>query len=187
MAPRKYVHMLLIISELSIIACCILMFIFHESDEWEHKIWMGSKILTLKKVIEKNNYNSYPILGFLPNGTLIESKHNYEELLKHSGKECEKNYKKCGILDTLGNIMCIPNEEECPINEIIVDLESNTNLYSSNYNITFLENLTEGYVLYYRNTATDKEIITKMTLNNETPRYINSENFVFDKILIKII
>jgi len=77
--------------------------------------------------------------------------------------------------------MCIPNEEECPINEIIVDLESNTNLYSSNYNITFLENLTEGYVLYYRNTATDKEIITKITLNNETPTYINSENFVFDK------
>ena len=60
-----------------------------------HKIWMGSKILTLKKVIEKNNYNSYPILGFLPNGTIIESKYNYGELLKHSGKECEKNYKKC--------------------------------------------------------------------------------------------
>ena len=29
---------------------------------------------------------------------------NYEELLKHSGKECEINYKQCGIMDTLGNI-----------------------------------------------------------------------------------
>ena len=98
MAPRKYVHMLLIISELSIIACCILMFIFHESDEWEHKIWMGSKILTLKKVIEKNNYNSYPILGFLPNGTLIESKYNYEELLKHSVKNAKKIIKNAEFL-----------------------------------------------------------------------------------------
>ena len=182
MAPRKYVHMLLIISELCIIGCCIFMIILYKSDDlWKHKIWIGSKILTLKKLIEVNNYNSYPILGFLPNGTKIESKYNYEELLKHSGKECEINYKQCGIMDTLGNIMCIPDEEECPINEIIVDSESNTNLYSSNYNITSLENLTEGYVLYYRNTATDKEIITKMTLNNETPRYINSENFIFDE------
>ena len=122
MAPRKYVHMLLIISELCIIGCCIFMIILYKSDEpWKHKIWIGSKILTLKKLIEVNNYNSYPILGFHPNVTKIESKYNYEELLKHSGKECEINYKQCGIMDTLGNIMCIPDEEECPINEKIVD------------------------------------------------------------------
>ena len=50
MAPRKYVHMLLIISELCIIGCCIFMIILYKSDEpWKHKIWIGSKILTLKK------------------------------------------------------------------------------------------------------------------------------------------
>jgi hypothetical protein len=55
----------------------------HKGDNsWENKIWMGSKILTLKKLIEDNNKNSYPILGFFPNGTKIESKYNYEELLK---------------------------------------------------------------------------------------------------------
>ena len=70
MAPRKYVHMLLIISELCIIGCCIFMIILYKSDvPWKHKIWIGSKILTLKKLIEVNNYNSYPILGFHPNGT----------------------------------------------------------------------------------------------------------------------
>ena len=79
------------------------------------------KNINIKKLIEVNNYRSYPILGFHPNGTKIESKYNYEELLKHSGKECEINYKQCGIMDTLGNIMCIPDEEECPINEKIVD------------------------------------------------------------------
>ena len=46
--------------------------------------------------------------------------------------------------------MCIPEEEECPINEVIVDSVSNNNLYSSNYNVTTFENLTEGFVLYYR-------------------------------------
>jgi hypothetical protein len=75
----------------------------HKGDNsWENKIWMGSKILTLKKLIEDNNKNSYPILGFLPNGTKIESKYNYEELLKHSGKECEQNYKKVALLITWG-------------------------------------------------------------------------------------
>ena len=179
--------MLLIISELCLIACCLLMIVIYKkhngNDRWRHKIWMGSKILTLKKLIEDNNYNSYPILGFNSNGTKIDSKYNYEELLNHSGKECEQNYKKCGIIDNLGNIMCIPEEEECPINEMIVDSISNNNLYSSNYNVTTFENLTEGYALYYTNKATDKEIITKMTFNNETPRYINHDNFIFDEKL----
>ena len=42
MAPRKYVHMLLIISELCLIACCLLMIVIYKkhegNDRWRHKI-----------------------------------------------------------------------------------------------------------------------------------------------------
>ena len=48
-----------------------------------------------------------------------KSKYNYDYLLQHSGSSCEAKYKKCGILDTMGNIMCIPEADECPINDVI--------------------------------------------------------------------
>ena len=43
----------------------------------------------------------------------------YEFLITSSVKKCEPcpdNTKQCGILDTLGNIMCIDVNSECPIN-----------------------------------------------------------------------
>jgi hypothetical protein len=32
---------------------------------------------------------------------------------------CPENYKKCGILDTKGNILCLPKYANCPMNQII--------------------------------------------------------------------
>ena len=34
---------------------------------------------------------------------------------------CKDGFKKCKILDTYGNIMCLENNLSCPINEIIID------------------------------------------------------------------
>ena len=31
---------------------------------------------------------------------------------------CKQGYKRCGVLDTKDNILCIPNGESCPMNEI---------------------------------------------------------------------
>ena len=73
----------------------------------------------------------HPILSISSDGDLIKYNTNYESLLNHSNKNCEDNYKRCGILDTYGNIMCIPKEDECPIIEIIVDEETKHNDYLS--------------------------------------------------------
>ena len=56
-----------------------------------------------------------------------KSKETYKELLKTNkiispDKECDPGYKLCGIIDTLGNIFCVKNEEICPIN--INDIEN---------------------------------------------------------------
>ena len=181
-APRKYVHALLIISEAIIISCCLIMIIKYDRTGWKRKIWIGSKILTLNKEIKINNYELYPIIDISSNGNIREYNQNYESLLKHSGPNCEENYKKCGILDTYGNIMCIPSKDECPINDIIVDLNSKKDEYIvKGYKVGELENLLEEYSLYYTNTAIDKEIIVKIKYNYTIPRYINPDNFIFDQ------
>ena len=176
-APRKYVHMLLILSELIIIACCIIMMVFGYSKNWNKKIWMNSKIRTIKELMRINNNKSYPIFHINPNGSIEYYQENYASLLVHSGEKCEEHYKKCGILDSLGNIMCIPENEICPINDIKIDLAFNKSLYELNgYESTPFNNLQEGYALYYTNNATEKEIISKLFLSNETPLYINRNN-----------
>ena len=181
MKPRQIVHLLLIISEAIIIACCLFMIIKYNRKGWNRKIWMGSKILTMKNEMKTNNYYLYPLFRINRYGENEEYPQNYEYLLKHSGKECEKNYKKCGILDTYGNIMCIPNEDECPINDIIIDLSSKNKEYlSKGYKNVHLESLEDDYDLYYTNKEIDKEIVVKMVFSDEIPRYINEDNFIFD-------
>ena len=87
----------------------------------------------------------------------------------------------CGILDTYGNIMCLKNEESCPINEIIVDFIGKHNEYLANgYHSVNLSELPENYILYYTNKSTDKEIITNLILSEDNPRYISIQNFIFD-------
>ena len=179
-APRKYVHMLLILSELIIIGCCITMMVLGYSKNWNQKIWMNSKIRTIKELMRVNNNKSYPIFHINPNGSIEYYQENYASLLVHSGEKCEEHYKKCGILDSLENIMCIPENDTCPINELKVDLVSNNNLYESKgyqsiplANLSDLSDLSKGYVLYYTNNAVEKEIITKLLFSNETPLYIN--------------
>ena len=182
MKPRQYVHGLLILSYAIVFCCCLIMIIKYDRTDWFDKIWIGSKILTVKNEIKTNNFDLYPLLNFNSDGTKNEYHQNYESLLKHSSEECEENYKKCGILDTYGNIMCIPTEEECPINEMIIDLGSKNNEYISNgYQYIHLTDLSEDYVLYYTNIKTDKEIIVKYIFSDEIPRIINEDNLIFDK------
>ena len=186
-APRKYVHLLLIFSELMLIAASLMMIVKKYqigSIEWDHWIWMGSKILTVKKLLEKNNNYSFPLLKFSKNATLNDYyQRTYEYLLKHSGEKCEENFKQCGIMDTLGNIMCIPKEDECPINDIVIDTKNNNDsLLNSEYNISYPEYLEENNLaLYYSNKATDQKILTYLAINEGTKYYINKDNFVFDE------
>ena len=51
--------------------------------------------------------------------------HSYKELLESTvkkGEQFAEGEKKCGILDTFGNIMCVNKEEECPINLVVINI-----------------------------------------------------------------
>jgi len=176
MVPRNYVHFLLILSELLIMASMIIIIFEYYYRDWNKEIWIGSKILTMKNIMKDNNNNLYPLLSYDTNANY---KYSYSYLLQHSGKYCKVNYKKCGILDTYGNIMCIPKEDECPINDLIVDLPSKCDeYYSKGYLIS--ESLLGDKAIYYTNKAINNPIVAKIKNSETVPRYISKENFIFD-------
>ena len=78
--------------------------------------------------------------------------------------------------------MCIPKEDECPINDLIVDFRNKSDLYiSEGYKVLFLEQLPSIYALYYSNKAIDKEIIIKINFYKKLPVFINDDNLIFDE------
>ena len=94
MKPRQLVRGFFIFAYVIIFCCCLIMIIKYDRTGWYHKIWIGSKILTVKNEIKNNNFELYPILNLNSSGINDIYNQNYESLLKHSGKECEDNYKK---------------------------------------------------------------------------------------------
>ena len=185
MAPRKYVHSLLLISELILLAALIILIVLGAKYFLSKKrelVWIGSKIYTIKQILKDNRNNIFPISEIVSFNNTKNLNLNYEYLLRHSnGNACDTNYKKCGILDTYGNIMCLTNEESCPINEIIVDtIEKNNEYLHRGYHSVNLSELPENYSLYYTNKSTDKEIVTNLTFNKDNPKYITTDNFIFD-------
>ena len=119
-----------------------------------------------------NNTNIiYPIETIASENELTFMDYNYAFLLQHSTKNdfCEPNFKKCGILDSLGNIMCIPSTDNCPINKI--DLNLNYGYQTCTYS---------NYLLYYTNNDINDNIITNIIISSEQPKYIIKDNFIFD-------
>ncbi len=90
----------------------------------------------------KQIFANDPINYYVFNSTFIcakRTKLKYREYLKSNQvisnkKECPKNYKSCGILDTIGRKLCVQKEETCPINSITF---KNKNLsFNGNENIS---------------------------------------------------
>ena len=145
-------------------------------------IWFCSKILTVKKIIEKNNNQYNAFYGYNNEGNKLyitkpKTYLNYLELLEDNG--CKRNYKICGILDTYGNIFCFPKDSDCPINDIIIDSPDEASKYNgySSYNYE-----STGDKLYYKIGNVNSNIIVYWHINfNSFPKYIDNSNFILDK------
>ena len=130
--------------------------------------WQG----TIKKF--KEELNPVKINKIFNNKFFYEKTNKtYLDYLKTSvkkGENCDENNKKCGILDSNNNILCIPNNEECPINDLKI---SDTELYGliPEYNhIELIESLTgiKKYI-YFTNNKIDNNIITNFKLSFDNP------------------
>lgn len=93
----------------------------------------------------KGNVYSYENAIFNKNITYINS-----AIL--SGEDCPENKKLCGILDNNGNKLCLPKDEKCPINKIVV---SDSEPLDYNYNQVKINNTS----IYYTNEAVNDGII----------------------------
>ena len=166
-------------------------------------VYYLSKIATVKNII-KINHNSKIFHNFNSEGNLEGITTKYNRLLNlTNGNECKKGYKKCGILDTLGNLLCIDNYFDCPINDLNVDLFQNKNNYTKKgylnadlfqnknnytkkgYKEIYNENLIYNYKFYYSNESLDGNATVSLLFSDERPRYITTDNFIIDVAAFK--
>ena len=100
-------------------------------------------------------------------------------------EDCQKGYKKCGKLDDMGNYACVPQDESCPINDIIISQNSRPDLEDLNYTSIYYS----GKYVYYTNEDKEKPIISQLKVAEEKlckdnyylytryPQYILDNNF----------
>ena len=174
----KLAPLIFLITQLIVILACIInIYSYYERPSLEdhENGYVENVIKTIHNIIHDNNKLIFPKLT--PSRNYYT---DYEALLKMSSNPCRRGTKKCGILDSLGNIMCIPQDDQCPINEAIVDSKSKRADYEAKgYKVD--NNKTNGLLsdelLYYTNTKIDKEIVVNISESYSTPRYITDENF----------
>ena len=100
-----------------------------------------------------------------------KSEMSYLSLINNSvskGEQCKEGYKQCGILDTVGNILCFPYTLECPINDIIMTNSLSIPNQFKEYNHNSIQ-INENTVLHYTNEAINKPIIVDFRLSKKMP------------------
>ena len=146
------------------------------------KVYYLCKIETIKNII-KTNHQAKLFYNFDSSGNINYLSINYRKLLKLLSEEgkCIEGYKQCGIMDTLGHILCIDIIFDCPINNLTIDLISKNNSYiNNNFEEIALNNLTYNYHLYSSNKFTNSNIIVTLRKEGTNPKYITMNNFYLD-------
>ena len=143
-----------------------------EVKSHEFKVW-GKKKFCSKLYVEPDpSLKGY--LYYLNNSVL-------------ENEECGEGYQKCGRLDALGNYLCYPKDEKCPINDIQVINKTSYKYYElirSNYTCIDVG----GKEFCYGNSI-NKTVITKLKIvegklcldktyfHTDYPQYILDKNF----------
>ena len=185
-----YLFFFLIIFSYAILSGILIAIYCSKSSTEKQKfkyIYYLSKILTIKSIILDNHYSEI-LDGFTDSGDPLTVPNTYRNLLKlvKNANECKSGYKPCGILDTYGNVLCIDEYLECPVNKIKADHISKASLYSSqNYNSISLNEMSNNYKLFYSNQFTEGNAISIIIKTKDEPKYITNSNFLLDSDAFK--
>ena len=146
---------------------------------------LGSKCKTINK-IDGFDLNKWDGNTFCVN---TNSELNYETFIRNSvenNNECDIGFKKCGFLDSNNRIMCIEENNDCPINKIIIN---NNEISPNDYNYKTIP-LNNNKYLHYTNESINNAIIVNFTIssgipcsdpneiNTKYPQYILDGNFL---------
>ena len=136
----------------------------------------GHSTVTKRIVGEKNISKIYQAF-FIYNAdkrTYIDYKRNYSVA---PGEKCKKEYKKCGILNNKGRILCLHYEEECPLNDFAISDKDNDQAYNGYDKFEVLDSISKAKrYFYYTNKKTDNQIITEFKLSYGIPCMVSTEN-----------
>ena len=152
-----------------------------ENDKFNYVYYM-SKIITIKKIILEN-HNSEILDDFSPTGEPLALSIGYKNLLKlvKNKNGCISGYRPCGILDTYGNVLCIDEFVDCPVNKIKADHLNKENQYlSKNYKSITLSKMSNNYKIFYSNENTEGNVVVLIIQTKGDPKYITKSNFVLD-------
>ena len=145
----------------------------------------SSKCKTINK-IDGFDLNKWDGNTFCVN---TNSELNYETFIRNSvenNNECDIGFKKCGFLDSNNRIMCIEENNDCPINKIIIN---NNEISPNDYNYKTIP-LNNNKYLHYTNESINNAIIVNFTIssgipcsdpneiNTKYPQYILDGNFL---------
>jgi hypothetical protein len=78
-----------------------------------------------------------------------------------ANKDCKNGMKQCGVLDTVNNKICISDQEQCPINQIYININKDSPTDHVYKKIPLLN----GFNLYFTNEAIDKPIHVDLKLS----------------------
>lgn len=92
------------------------------------------------------------------------------------GENCKEKFKKCGIFNSFGRILCLPIDEDCPLNDFAISTNSDDINYVGYEKKEVQDSVTlQTYYFYYTNSKTDNKIITTFELSNGYPCRDSSE------------
>ena len=131
-----------------------------ENDKFNYVYYM-SKIITIKKIILEN-HNSEILDDFSPTYEPLTLSIGYKNLLKlvRNKNGCISGYRPCGILDTYGNVLCIDEFVDCPVNRIKADHINKENQYlSKNYKSITWGKMSHNYKIFYSNDNTEGNVV----------------------------
>lgn len=109
---------------------------------------------------------------FFYSPSIDNDKYKYSTLIKNSvakGEKCKEGYKQCGIIDTMNNILCLEEGDECPINFIIKSNSispPNEILRYQTFDVKLIE---KGTYFFYTNEAIDNYVISEFSINTNKP------------------
>lgn len=130
-----------------------------------------------QEIIEKHSiyilYQNYFFYNTIDNRTYYDYIKDYSVA---EGENCKINYKKCGILNNKGRILCLPEEEECPLNGFAISSNNEDSRFEG-YSKSKVKDSDSGldYYFYYTNKNINKNIITNFKLSDGYPCALSSE------------
>ena len=87
-----------------------------------------------------------------------------------SGNNCPSKYKKCGTLDSIQRILCLPEDEKCPLNGLGISKSYPDSKYQNyEYKKVYDSIDNSEYYIYYTNNNIEGNIITELKLSHGPP------------------